>query len=100
MEEIEQAVVRPVERVDAERVLALCQPQRHRDEEAALEGADLGDVALDAKLGLAADHMAANRRGEARRHAAHGVVALGDVAIDGGIAGTETHETSWTGPGA
>ena len=65
MKQIEQPVVRPVERVDAERALALGKPERHRDEEAALEGADLGDVAFDAELGLAADDVPANRRGEA-----------------------------------
>ena len=94
MEEIEQAVVRPVERVDAERTLALGKPERHRNEEAALEGADLGDVALDAEFGLAADDVPANRRGERRRHAAHGLVALRDVAIDGGMAGRECHASS------
>src|SRR5205823_5151027 len=69
MEEVEQAVVRPVERIDAERVFAFGKPQRHRDEETALEGADLGDVSFDAELGLSADDVPADRRGEPRRHA-------------------------------
>ena len=56
--------------------------QRHRDEEAPLERADLRDVALDAEFALAADHVAADRRGERRRHAAHRLVAFRDVAID------------------
>jgi hypothetical protein len=94
MEEVEQAVVRPVERVDAERALALGKAQRHRDEEAALEGADLGDVARNPELGLSADDVAANRRGEGRGHAAHGLVALRDIAIDGGTAGRECHASS------
>jgi hypothetical protein len=91
MEQVEQPVIRPVERVDAERVLAVRRPKRHRDEEAPFESPDLGDVALDAELALAADHMAADRGGEARRHAAHRVVALGDVTVDDGIAGTKRH---------
>ena len=66
MEQIEQPIVRPVERIDAERTLALGKPERHRNEEAALEGADLGDVAFDAELALAADDVPANRRGERR----------------------------------
>src|SRR5438128_2043588 len=53
MKEIEHALVRPVERVDAERALAGRQSERHRDEEAALERADFGDVTLDVKFALA-----------------------------------------------
>ena len=64
VEQIEQAVVRPVERVDAERMLARRQAERHRNEKAALERADLRDVARDAKLALAADDMAADRGGK------------------------------------
>ena len=94
VKEIEQAIVRPVERIDAERTLARGKPERHRNEETALEGADLGDVALDAELGLAADDVPANRRGERRRHAAHRLVILRDVTIDGGIAGRECHASS------
>src|SRR4051812_35319561 len=73
MKEIEHAVVGPVECVDAERALARCESESDRDEEAALERADLGDMPLDAKLALAADDVAADRCREARRHAAHGV---------------------------
>src|SRR5207302_374954 len=91
MEQVEQAVVRPVERIDAERVFARRDSKRHRDEEAPFEGPDLRNVTLDAELGLAADDVAANGGGEARGHAAHGVVALGDVAVDSGVAGTESH---------
>src|SRR5947209_6268169 len=94
MKEIEQSFVRPVERVDAERMLSRRQSQRHRDEEAALERADLGDVAVDPEFALAADNVPADRRGEARGHAAHRVVALGDIAIDGRIAGAKRHAAS------
>src|SRR5205807_10002674 len=52
MKEIEQASVRPVERVDTERMFARREPQRHRDEEAPFEGPDFRDVALDAQLAL------------------------------------------------
>src|SRR5436305_1743580 len=82
MKQVEQTIIRPVERIDAERVFAVRHPERHRDEEATLEGANLRDVALDAKLGLAPDHMAADRGGERRGHAAHRSVTLSDVAID------------------
>src|SRR5213078_765689 len=91
MEKIKQARVRPVERVDAERVFARRQAERHRDEKAAFERADLRDMALDAELALAADDVAADRRGKRRGHAAHGLVPLGDVAVYGGIAGTKRH---------
>ena len=43
-------------------------------------------VAGDAELGLAADHMAADRGGEARRHAGHARIAIGEIAVDGGVA--------------
>ena len=55
MEQVEQAVVRPVEGVDAERAVRRRQAKRHRDEEAPFERADLGDVPRDAELALAAD---------------------------------------------
>ena len=80
------AFIRPVEHVDAERAFAGLQSQRHGDEEAALEGADLHHIAGDAELGLAADHMAADRGGEARRHARHARIASGKIAVDGGVA--------------
>ena len=60
------AFIRPIEHVDTERAFAGLQSQRHGDEEAALEGADLHHIAGDAELGLAPDHMAADRGGEAR----------------------------------
>src|SRR5947209_5947233 len=64
MKEIEQPSIGPVERVDPECVLARRQTQCHRDEEAPFEGADFRDVALDAELALAADHVSADRRSE------------------------------------
>ncbi len=80
------ALIRPVEHVDAERAFAGCKAQRHGDEEAALEGADLHHVAGNAEFGLAPDHMAADRGGEARRHARHAPIAIGEIAVDGGVA--------------
>src|SRR5436305_349763 len=77
MKQVEHALVRPTERVDPERALPRREPESHRDEEAALERADFGDVARDAELALAADDVPADRSREARRHAAYGVVALG-----------------------
>src|SRR5436190_14693342 len=94
MKQIEQAFIRPVERVDAERALARCEPQSHRDEEAALERADFRDVPRDAEFALAADDVPANRRGKRRRHAAHGLVARGNVPIDFPVAGTKRHASS------
>ena len=60
-------------------------PERQRDEEAALERADLGDVARDALLALPAHDMAADRRGKARRHAAHARVLRLQIGVDGGV---------------
>src|SRR6185295_3569359 len=86
MEQVPQTIVGPVEGVDAERTLAGRKTERHGDEEAPLERADLRDVARDAEFALAADHMPADRRGERRGHAAHGLVALRDIAVDRRIA--------------
>src|SRR6185295_3245741 len=49
MEQVPQTLVGPVEGVDAERTLAGRKTERHRDEEAPFERADLGDVARDAE---------------------------------------------------
>ena len=53
LEAVDDLRVGPVEQVDAERRLARRQRVCQRDEEAALEGADLGDRAGDAKLASA-----------------------------------------------
>ena len=89
LEAVDDLGVRPVEQVDAERLLSRRQRMRERDEEAPLERADLGDWAGDAHLGLHAQQPAADGGGEARRHAGHARVAGLQIAVDGGDAGAD-----------
>src|SRR5262249_52326558 len=76
----------PVEAVDADRRFGRRETERHSDEEAAFEGADFDQRTYNAELRLASDEMSANGGGEARRHAAHALIALGKVAVDDGMA--------------
>src|SRR5690349_9968705 len=58
LEAVDNLRIGPVEEIDAERLLARGKCMRQCDEEAALEGADLGDRAADAELGLDAHEPA------------------------------------------
>ena len=63
-----------------------CKQERRCDEEAALEGADLEEVAGDVERALAGDQMAANRGRKARRHPADAQVAVSQERIEPSIA--------------
>src|SRR5436853_108948 len=62
MEKIEQALVRPIEGVDAKRVLALCEPQRHRNEETAFDCAERGATVITQLAGRSAASAARAER--------------------------------------
>ena len=72
LEAVDDLRVGPVEQIDAERLLSRRQRVREGDEEAPLEGADLGDWTGDPHLRLHAQQPAADGGGKARRHAGHG----------------------------
>jgi hypothetical protein len=83
---------RPGEHVDAERMLAGLERERHGGEEAALEGADLEQIAGDAARGLMAHQMPADRGGETRRHSADAHVAVGQESIEPRVAAGDVEQ--------
>src|SRR5262249_23190064 len=80
------AGIGPVEAGDASCLLVWRQAERHSDEKAALESSDFNEVATNAERGLPSDQVPADSRREAGGHAAHALVALRKVAIDGRMA--------------
>ncbi len=87
LETLLHAGVGPGEDVQRQGDLALLERMGERDEEAALEGADLGDRALQAFLGLQAQQPRGDRRGEARGHADNAIIAVGEIGLDRVVAG-------------
>src|SRR6516164_2901798 len=85
MEPCLDAVVRPVEAVDAQGCLARREAERHGDEKAAFERADFDEIAADPEFRLPPDQVSADRGGEAGGHAAHPLVVLHKIEIDGGM---------------
>jgi hypothetical protein len=79
----------PVEAIDAEGTLARRQGVRQGDEEAALEGADLGHVARHPHGCLDAHQAAGDGGGDLRGHARDGAVAVREIVVDRADAGPD-----------
>src|SRR5262245_49905179 len=89
------ARIGPVEAVDAQGCLSRGQAKCHCDEKAAFERADFDQIAANATLGLQPDQMPADRRGKAGGHAAHLLVTLCKIEIDGRMAARDIkHRTA------
>src|ERR1700730_3249099 len=80
------AGIGPIEAVDAECFFIRRQAERHRDEKATFERADFDEFAANAERRLPSDKVPANGGREAGGHAAHPLVALRKIEIDGGMA--------------
>jgi hypothetical protein len=81
------AGIGPIETVDADRRFARGEAECQGDKEPTLESADFQKLAADAELfRLKSDQVSANGGCKAGRHAAHLLITLRKVAIDGRIA--------------
>src|SRR5262245_6105143 len=80
------AGIRPVEAVDAQRFFARRKAERHRNEKPSFERADFDKLAANARFRLPPDQVPADRSGKTGRHAAHALVTLRKVDVDGWMA--------------
>src|SRR5262249_48566877 len=88
------AGIRPIESVDAQSLFTRRQAERHRNEKAAFESTDFDEVPANAERRLPSDKVPADGRREAGGHAAHPLVALRKVEIDGGVTARDVkHQT-------
>jgi hypothetical protein len=62
-EEILNAIVRPIEEINADGAFAGFERERHRDEEMTFEAADLSEMAADAEFGLPMQEVRTDRSG-------------------------------------
>src|SRR5262245_33628507 len=79
----------PIQQVDADGNLVGVEREGKGDEEATLEGADLGYVPGNSHVTLQAQQTATDGSGKARRHAWNGGVASREIVVDSGDTGPD-----------
>src|SRR5262245_37707351 len=85
------AGVGPIEPINAECFFTDYQSERHSDKEATFESTDLDEIPGNSELRLAPDKVPADGGGEAGGHAAHLLVALRKVAINGRVTARDVY---------